>query len=248
MIDLHCHVLPGIDDGAKTLDDALQLIEAAQQQGITRIIATPHIHFGTFNNTTQTIHTALTQVKAALLAKGNTIELSAAAEVRIGTEMLPLAEQGKLPFLGQYQGMQVLLLELPHSHIPTGADKLVKWLLNKNILPMIAHPERNRELQQYPEKIKPFVQMNCLLQMTAASVLDDMGGKAQHLAKQYLSQRLFDIVASDSHSMLRRPPKLKQAKETIAQLTDEQYAEQITLHTPKAISDSHFLPAVSGAH
>ncbi|BBN82618.1 tyrosine protein phosphatase [Pseudoalteromonas sp. A25] len=240
MIDLHCHVLPGIDDGARTLADSMLLIDAAVQQGITHIVATPHIHFGTFDNNKLTIANALGEIKHALSNSLSKVQISAAAEVRIGTEMLTLLPQNKLPFLGEYQGKKVLLLEMPHSHIPAGADKLVKWLLNNDVVPMIAHPERNRELQQHPEKINQFVKMGCLFQLTAASLLDDMGDKPKQLAEHWLQDKLFTIVASDSHSMHRRPPKMAEARERIAVLCGDEYAQKLTYNTPKAIAHTHF--------
>lgn len=240
MIDLHCHILPGIDDGAKSVDEAIALIKLAAEQGVSRMVATPHIHLGIFDNNLQTINAAFSSLSAALTATDINIELRAAAEVRISPEIMLFIEQNKLPFIGQYNGKNVLLLELPSSHIPPGTDKLIDWLLNKNVLPMIAHPERNRELQAHPERIKPFVQSGCLFQLTAASLLGDMSQGAEVLAHQWVTEKLYTVVASDCHSVLRRPPKLAQAWASVCELTDKQYADAVTLETPHLISSVLF--------
>ncbi|MGI2170504.1 tyrosine-protein phosphatase [Shewanella sp. MF05960] len=240
MIDLHCHILPNIDDGAKSVDEALSLVKLAAEQGVSRMVATPHIHLGIFDNNLHTINAAFKLLTSTLALTDLNIDIRAAAEVRISPEIMLFIEQQQLPFLGQYQQKNVLLLELPSSHIPPGTDKLISWLLAKDILPMIAHPERNRELQSHPDRIKPFVQAGCLLQLTAASLLGDMGVLPQQTSEYFLKQKLYTIVASDCHSINRRPPKLKLAYDAISALVDEDYAYLMTTATPYNISNSLF--------
>lgn len=240
MYDLHCHIIPGIDDGARNMDEALALLQIAEQEGISHMVITPHIHPGTFDNTSSIIQQGLFELRAASKQAGLHIQLAAAAEVRLSTEILHWAEQGMLPFIGKYQGFNVLLLEFPHSHIPAGADKLVKWLLSKNILPMIAHPERNRDVQSDPAKLAPFIRLNCLFQLTASSVLGDMGERSTALAEQLLKQKIFHVMATDSHNLLRRPPKLKQAAQYVSELVSPDYAELLVQQMPKQISEVLF--------
>ncbi|RVT49239.1 capsule biosynthesis protein CapC [Rheinheimera sediminis] len=240
MFDLHSHLIPGIDDGARDMEEAIALLRIAEQEGISHMVITPHIHPGQFDNTSAIIQQGLSELKAACATAGVAVQLAAAAEVRLSSEILQWTEQGMLPFIGQYQGFNVLLLELPHSHVPAGADKLVKWLLNKNILPMIAHPERNRDVQADPAKLAPFIRLDCLFQLTASSVLGDMGERSAALSEQLLKQKLFSIMATDSHNLLRRPPKLQQAAQRVSQLVSDDYAEQLVLHTPKLISEVLF--------
>lgn len=240
MYDLHCHFIPGIDDGARTMEEALQLLRLAEQNGISHIVATPHINPGYFDNTQAIIQQGLSELKQQVKAEGLAIQLAAAAEVRLCAELPHWAESGMLPFLGEYQGYKVLLLEFPHSHVPAGADRLVKWLLTKQILPMIAHPERNRDIQNDIKKLLPFRRTGCLFQLTASSVLGDMGESSQHTALQLLEEKAFDIVATDSHNLLRRPPKLAEARDFIAGLCGDDYAALLTHGKPAQISRSHF--------
>ena len=238
MIDLHCHILPCIDDGAKSVEEALALIALAEQQGVSRMVATPHIHLGIYDNNMQSINTAFATLSHAVSQSNLNVELYAAAEVRITPEITMFIEQKQLPFLGRYQNNDVLLLELPSSHVPQGTDKLIDWLLARNVLPMIAHPERNRELQSHPERINSFIKSGCLLQLTAASLLGDMGSNAQELSEYWIKNRIYSIVASDCHSLKRRPPKMETAKQLISQISDADYANQLSTETPKLISDA----------
>jgi protein-tyrosine phosphatase len=239
MIDLHCHILPNIDDGAKSMDEAIGLVTLAVEQGISRMVATPHIHLGIYDNNLQSINVAYGILCDALALTNLDVQVRVAAEVRISPEIMLFIEQQQLPFLGRYGQKDVLLLELPSSHIPPGTDKLISWLFSNNVLPMIAHPERNRELQTYPERIAPFVQAGCLFQLTAASLLGDLGPAPQRLSEHFIQQRIYSILASDCHSLQRRPPKMAAAQQQIA-LFDEQYAHELTTIMPQEISDALF--------
>jgi len=205
MIDLHCHLLPGIDDGPDTLEQALELARIAVANGITHAVVTPHIHPGRYENDAASIQQHLADYRAALVAEGIPLKLGFAGEVRLGAAVLMMVQQGQIPFYGEYEGKQVFLLELPHSHVPPGSDKLVKWLLDQNILPMIAHPERNKEIMRRLDKITPFVEMGCLFQLTASSVAGLFGEPALDTARALLEKGCVTILASDAHNAQHRP-------------------------------------------
>jgi len=236
MIDVHCHILPGIDDGASDLTESLALLQLAVADGIQRMVATPHINPGYFDNNQTTIQQALGQLRQALFQQQIPIEIAAAAEIRVTADLMPAFEQGQLPILGHWQQQQVLLLEFPHSHIPAGSDKLVKWLMQRGVIPMIAHPERNRDVQNDPKLLAPFIRAGCLFQLTASSLLGDLGSRHQDCAHLLLAQRLFTVMASDSHNVLRRPPRLAAARDLVSQLTDETYANDLVVHHPHLIT------------
>ena len=240
MYDLHNHILPAIDDGARDMAEALTLLKLAQQQGISHMLVTPHLHAGRYDNNAATIVSALENLTQAATAAGINVKLAAAAEVRIGAEILPLIERGQLPFIGCYQGANVLLLELPHSHIPPGTDKLLAWLSRHNIVVMLAHPERNRDLLAQPDKIHSFVKAGCLFQLTAGALSGDMGTDVKVLAQQWLRQDLYHIIASDTHSVNRRPPKLQQAYQYVKDTLGEEKAQQLCLTQPALIAGPVF--------
>lgn len=232
MFDLHNHILPALDDGARDMVEALTLLQLAQQQGISHMLATPHLHAGRYDNSVNTIARALARLTQAATQAGIEVKLAAAAEVRIGGEIVPLIERGQLPFIGRYQGKNVLLLELPHSHIPPGTDKLLAWLSRRHIVVMLAHPERNRDLLAQPDKIQRFIQAGCLFQLTASALTGDMGTAVKLLAQQWLRQDLYHIIASDTHSVKRRPPKLKQAYQFVKDSLGEEKAQRLCLTQP----------------
>ena len=120
MIDLHCHILPGIDDGAQNLEESLALLKAAADSGITHVVCTPHIQFGRFDNSIETISECFESLVQQCRAAEIDIQMAWAAEVRISPEIMILHKQNKLPFLGTWEDKNVLLLELPHSHVPAG--------------------------------------------------------------------------------------------------------------------------------
>lgn len=217
MIDLHCHFLPGIDDGPKTMNEALALARAAVANGITHSVMTPHIQPGTWNNDLTTITPIFEQYQQQL--KGNNIPLSIsmAAEVRICPEVLPLITDGNIPFLGEYEGYKLMLLEFPHSHISVGSDKMIKWLFDRNIRPVIAHPERNKDVMRKLEKIKPFIDMGCYTQVTAGSITGTFGDRAYKTAHQMLEHDWITVIATDAHNLEHRPPDLQAGYDAIAE-------------------------------
>lgn len=238
MIDLHSHILPGIDDGAVDAGETLALLRLAAADGIRRMVATPHINPGYFDNDRNTITSALAVARALVLEHHIPIQLAAAAEVRLTDQLMSAIEQQQLPFLGMWQGQQVLLLELPHSHVPAGTDKLLKWLGKKQIIAMIAHPERNREIQANPQLLQRLQSAGCLFQLTASSLLGDLGDRHQQCADMLVRQRIYQVMASDCHNLQRRPPKLQQARQQLAQLTDDHYADALVSGHPALITAS----------
>lgn len=240
MIDLHNHLLPGIDDGAPDLDAALQLARVAVADGITHLVCTPHIHPGRYDNTHASIQAAHQQFVQGLQQAGIALQVATAAEVRFGMELMVGIAQNAVPFLGQWQGKRVLLLEFPHGEIPFGAERLTAWLLQRDIVPMIAHPERNKGLMRTPGKLKVFLDQGCLLQVTAGSVTGRFGPAAQELAHALLEQGVVTILASDAHNLQHRPPQLGEGLDEATRLIGAANAERLVRQTPWEIAQHHF--------
>ena len=238
MIDLHSHLLPGIDDGAPDLATALQLAQIAVNDGITHMVCTPHIHPGRYENTIETIEQALVELQQGLFKQQINLTINAAAEVRFGMELMVAVKQQSIPFLGEWQGKPVLLLEFPHGEIPFGAERLTAWLLQQGIKPMIAHPERNKGLLRAPEKLKPFLEQGCLLQVTAGAVAGRFGQAVQELAHKLLKEDIVTILASDAHNIEHRPPILSQGRDVAAALIGEAAAQRLVVDNPWHIIQS----------
>lgn len=240
MIDIHTHILPGIDDGAKDLTESLALLKLAESDGITHMVATPHIHVGRFNNVTAQIQNDLESLKLESLKEGINVKLAAAAEVRLDIELMAMVMANKLPFIGKIADKNVLLLELPHSHMPQGYDKFIQWLAKQNIRVIIPHPERNRDIQSNLYYIEHLKQLGCDFQLTASSIEGEWGESAQTIALQMLQDGLVNYVASDAHSVKRRPPILSQARKTVAQLLGEERATALFVTNPLQLTEYLF--------
>ncbi|WP_420554971.1 tyrosine-protein phosphatase [Neptuniibacter marinus] len=235
MIDLHCHLLPGIDDGASSMEEALSLARIAADDGITHMVVTPHVHPGRYNNNVQSIRPVFERFQTALTENDINLRVKAAGEVRLSVEVLTMFAADQLPFLGEWDGKKVMLLELPHSHVPPGSDKLVKWLLDRGVLPMIAHPERNKGLMADITKLTPFVELGCLFQLTAMSVSGGFGAEAKRLSDQMLSSGWVTVIASDGHNCDRRPPALSAGVSAAAEIIGDAEARRLVWGNPAKI-------------
>lgn len=240
MIDIHSHILPEIDDGAKDISESLALLRLAQEDGITHLVATPHMHFGRFDNSAELIKQQFDIFRSIVAKADINIKLAVAAEVRLDLEIMPLVKQQKLPFIGQINGVNYVLLELPHSHMPVGFENFIRWLVKQNIVPVIPHPERNRDIQKNVAYLTQLKKLGCELQLTAASVIGHFGVQAQQLSEYILAHRLADYVASDMHSVKRRPPMLTLAHERICRFSDLAYAHELFYSNPKRLTQSLF--------
>jgi protein-tyrosine phosphatase len=235
MIDLHCHMLPGIDDGAKTMEEAVNMAKYAVEQGIRKCILTPHIQPGCYDNDSENIRLVYQAFKEELERQGIPLEIKMAAEVRVCGELPLMIGQNKIPFLGQWDDKQVILLEFPHDHIPVGAEKLAQWLLAQNIIPLIAHPERNQAIVRQPDRIMPFVVMGCLLQVTASSVSGLFGETTQNCALRLIENNLITVMASDAHNLHKRQPSMVRPAEILKSLIGEERTFELVTANPERI-------------
>jgi len=235
MIDIHCHLLPGIDDGARDMGEALAMARAAYDNGIRFSIMTPHIHPGRYENSAQTISRSLAQFKVALAKAGIPLKLGMAAEVRLSPEILPMLERDQIPFLGQLDGYRIMLLEFPHSHIPPGADRLVEKLLAMKVRPIIAHPERNKDVMRKYSKIEPFIEMGCFLQLTASAVAGRFGKMSHKRALQLLGSDAFMMLATDAHNLKARYPELREGYKAAVELVGREDARKLVVDNPMAV-------------
>jgi len=240
MIDIHCHLLPEIDDGPESMGEALKLALLAVKNGITHSVVTPHIHHGRYENDFASILARFEDFRDALECHDIDLELGMAAEVRIGPEIIEMLEKDQIPFLGEFEGRKVMLLEFPHNMIPVGSDNLVRALCNRGILPMIAHPERNKDVMRSLKKLQPFVDLGCLFQVTAGSVSGYFGAKAKKRANEILKNNWCTVLASDAHNANHRPPDLNPGHQAAAKIIGESRAWDLVHTTPFRIVENQF--------
>jgi len=240
MIDLHCHLFPGIDDGPRELSDSMELAKLAVENGITHAVVTPHITPGRYDNDLFSISTAYQAFKQSLIEYEIKLNIGMAAEVRLGPEIFTLFEEERLPYLGEFGGRKVLLLEFPHDHIPPGSDKMVKWLFDHNIIPMIAHPERNRDILWKISKLQPFVEAGCLLQITASSLVGNFGLQAEQCAMTILEKGWVTILASDAHNLHKRLPEIEPGRAVVEEILGKEASWKMVRDIPWEIASNHF--------
>ncbi len=235
MIDLHCHYLPGVDDGAPDLESGLALARAAADNGIRIAVLTPHVLAGRWDNTLETLTPVFERFRAEVDRAAIPLELRLGAEAHLLPESQRLFDAGQLPSLGTWQGRRVILLEMPDAGIPVGAMNAVEYLLRRGAVPMIAHPERNKDVMRAPSRLKPFVDAGCLVQLTAASVCGWFGAPAHKTAHAILDAGWATAVATDAHNLRHRPPVLAEARHMIAARYGLEAAQVLTQTNPLEI-------------
>jgi protein-tyrosine phosphatase len=237
MIDLHSHILPGVDDGAQTLAEAITMLKIAIDGGVTTQYLTPHIQYGRFNNTKADLEDRFTQFQEQVNVANINVDLKLGAEVRIGPEVMRLVTEDAIPWIGVYKGKRTFLLEFSRQEVPHGSDNLVKWLLAKNCLPIIVHPERNRTFLNQRHKLQTFIDLGCPLQLTASSLTGKFGAEVQKMSETLLEQGKVSAIASDCHNLKGRMPDLRIGLDIAKNIIGAEPFQTI-MNTTKGLSSS----------
>lgn len=195
-IDIHSHILPGIDDGAPNIETSLQLIEGLYNQGIKKTIATPHIIGDLYRNNPQTINAALQQVQQACAQKGIAIEITAAAEYMIDDYFIELLKS-EAPLLTLHKN--IILTEIPFTSTPENLEDIVALIKEKGYKPILAHPERYHFFQQNFDKYFYLKEIGFTLQVNLLSLAGYYGSKAEKAANFILENNLANLVGTDLH-------------------------------------------------
>lgn len=242
MIDLHSHVLPDTDDGAKSYDMALAMLAIAIEDGITSIAATPHFIPGAFAPTGAEVRQAVLELSARAKAHGLAITITPGHEVRVGTGLLEKLRSGEILALDPKR--RYLLLEMPGSGVPVWMDRLLFELEVGDVVPILAHPERNVGVIKTPKLLYDLVEKGCMVQITAGSITGRFGQKAQETALLLLRHDLVHLVASDAHDSADRVPVLSEARAIVGEFLGAARTAALFEHNPEAIlrGADFFLP------
>lgn len=212
MVDIHCHILPGIDDGAMSIGDSIAMAELAVKEGIHTIIATPHHRNGRYINGKEKIQKEVTALNQVLLEEKIPLTVLAGQENRIYGELLEDLLQGEVLPLNN---THYLFVEFPTNHVPRYAEKLFYQLQMNHVTPIIVHPERNQEIVNNPNILYKLVQKGALTQVTASSVAGYFGKKIQKFSFQLVEANLTHFLASDAHNVNNRAFKMLEGLDTI---------------------------------
>jgi protein-tyrosine phosphatase len=231
VIDLHSHILPGLDDGVESLDAAVELARAAVKDGIAAIAATPHVRHD-YPNSAAEMERALRNVRAALAAEGVPLELLSGGEIAL--DRLPLLEDEELRRFALGGSKQSLLLEFPYVGWPLGLEQTVFELRVRGWRPILAHPERNAEVQRNPDRLAHLVEAGTLIQLTAASLDGRLGRATCAAASRLLERGYAHLIGSDAHAPSLREVGLSAAAAAVG---NPELARWLTADVPRAILD-----------
>lgn len=230
--DIHCHIVPGIDDGSASLAESLAMARMAEADGTKSLIATPH-QLGTNSEVSaEAIRKGVADLQNALNAEGIGISVIPGADVRIEPELPKLVKQGKVLTLAE-KGKHVLL-ELPHETY-FSLEPLLAALARQDLVGILSHPERNRGIIRKPEAMWDVVRAGGLLQITAASLTGAFGRAPQKIAEMCIDERLIHFIASDAHDTKNRPFGMQAAYDTIIEIADEGLADLVCRENPARV-------------
>ncbi len=232
LIDIHCHLLPDMDDGAKSLDESLAMARIAVADGISTIVATPH-QLGNFSqNDAVAIKDRVAQLQHALSEDDVPLRVLPGADVRVEDGMVAKLRCGEVLTLAD-RGKHVLL-ELPHElYLPL--EPVLEQLHGARMVGVLSHPERNRGILGSPELVAPLLEKGCLMQITAGSLVGMFGPHCQRLTEWMVRRSMVHFVATDAHGSRSRRPLMQRAKDRISELAGPDVAAALCCGNPARV-------------
>jgi len=238
LIDLHVHILPGIDDGPRTLEDSLEMARLAVADGITTMVATPHL----FRRRSVDFHDlirpddlrqAVDRFNEQLAQEAIELTVLPGCEVPLFPEIIKFFDEGRILTIND--GQRYICLEMPESVIPPATEDIIFQLNSRGITPIITHPERNLIFYEAPQKLKRLISLGCLSQITARSLTRGFGWGVSRFAKKLVRQGLVHVMATDAHSVKNRPPVMGKALEKLGKLVGKSQAWNMVATVPERI-------------
>lgn len=246
VIDLHSHILPGIDDGAPSLDVALDMARLWVADGVTAVACTPHILPGRYANDGPGILAAVAELQLALVLKGIDLKLVAGADNHIAADFVAGLKSGRLLTLA---ASNYVLVEPPHHICPPRLDQFFFGIMMAGYVPILTHPERLTWIENSWTRIEALAQKGVWMQVTAGSLTGQFGRRPKYWAEKLIDARLTAILASDAHNSESRPPDLKRGFEAAAERLGHAAALDLVRTRPQGILDNKSpteLPALEG--
>lgn len=241
MFDLHCHILPQMDDGSSSVEETLDMLGVAAQEGIQVIAATHHF----FDD-----ETSIKDYLELWECRYNQIQ-SVLKESKLDIQIVKGAEVMISPFLLQLDGLnrlcinesQYLLIDLPMMDLPQYTQEVIYNLRLKGITPILAHPERNLRIMDNPALLIPLIESGALVQINTGSLTGMFGKKVKRCVKILVKHNMVHLTGTDAHSTVKRSPVMRKPAQVLIKWAGRQRAEKILYATPRAILDNVFLQA-----
>jgi len=262
MIDLHNHLLPGLDDGAKDIEESVKMCSISYKDGVRTIVATPHTLNGVYLNNRDTILIKVNELNSVLkrialdsdlnVPKGpndlneindsmtqlpnnlmTDFKILPGADVHLTEKTVSFLDEGKLMTVGD--GKKYLFIEFPYQMIPYRVEEVLFQLMSRGVIPIITHPERNLEIGQRPQRYYEMIKMGCLGQVTAMSLTGEFGQRMRQIGERLLKNGLIHFIASDAHSTNGRPPILSEGVRAAERIVGEREAWKMVTEYPQAV-------------
>ena len=224
MVDLHCHLLPGIDDGSKSMAISLRLAKEATENGVTHALLTPHHMNGRYVNHKQDVIRRTQEFKEQLAANNIPLTVFPGQEVRINGQLLEALDKDDILFADT--GNRYLMLEFPDDDVPYYTNQMIFDLQQREITPVIVHPERNTKIMAQPDLLYQLLEKGCLSQITASSYVGTFGKKVENFSRQLIEVGQGYIFASDAHDLPGRKYEMRQAFDRLSREFGSELVEQ----------------------
>ncbi|KAA8671567.1 tyrosine-protein phosphatase [Clostridium sp. HV4-5-A1G] len=220
MIDIHSHILPGIDDGSKSMEQTLKMLKLTEKDGIKAIVASSHFYRGCYENSCDDIKKLLEKVKSRAKEENIDVNIIPGQEVMLDHYSLEYYKSGKIGCIGDTDYM---LVEFPMMNMPENALDIIYELEIRGVHPIVAHPERYRYIIDNPSKINEFLDEKCLVQVNTGSIRGIFGKKVKNTARVLIKNEICSFIASDAHSTGGRHPGISSALEMASQVNHDIY-------------------------
>ncbi len=240
-IDIHSHVIPGVDDGSRDLETSMALLRMAAESGTTDIIATPHVIDVSTTLTWDAIRRYVEDLQREADKENIKINIYPGAETELNWDLLELIKEDHSRFC--LAGSRYLLMEMPSLMLPPHLEEIIYELQVMDIVPVLAHPERQMQLMENPEKLLDLLEKGCAAQSNGGSVTGVFGPRVQHNVEQLLEQKVIAFMGSDAHNLRHRNTNLKEARETITTRWGAKTATALFETLPQHILQNKALPS-----
>jgi len=232
MVDIHHHLLPGLDDGSNSFDTSVAMAKLAAADGITHIVCTPHANaqyrFDPYTNAAK-----IAELRSRLAAQNIDITLGTGCDFHLSYENVEEAKRSPERF--SINGLGYILAEPPDYGIPPALTETFYELQLAGLTPILTHPERNPTFQSEPERLRPWLRGGVLIQLTADSLTGHKGRRAERFSHELLKKRWVHFLASDAHNTTSRPPRMREAHDLVAGRYGASYAHALCVTNPLAV-------------
>jgi protein-tyrosine phosphatase len=238
MVDLHCHILPGLDDGPDAMEESLEMAATAIADGITHVVATPHSsdrYWFDFAHVRRLRDDLQRRI-------GSRLKIATGCDFHLSPENLALLR--RQPWQYCINEHNYVLLEFNEISIPPALDETLHTIQLSGLRPIITHPERNAILRAHPERLKEWVKRGCFAQVTGGALTGGFGPTAQQIGLQWIQKGIIHIVASDAHNNRGRPLRLQPAYDVVADQFGEEKAHALFVENPRAAFEGRDLPHI----